>query len=286
MAMPTSKLTERGRVVFRHGSLHPLFGGDVERGVHHVAEEVDIASLDELERFERDDRQGILHFAAARREASREAHVALLVEAEVERAAAFDVDVARLVVAEFAAEVCRLADVQGHREVHAHDGRRGRSRGRAVGEIDEVDKPFELVFDREGRVFQDVGHVGVAEQVEPSVDVDVLHRAAHRGVNVRIDFPEHHRLALSLGIDELVVRGVDVKVHSDGLGVRKVDGTVEAKRRRAGRVEREVFHGEPVVVDDDGRGVHAQRDAVDVGEDAGRVEAHAAVGHELVGRAV
>ena len=42
-------------VVFNHRCPHALLGGDVERWVHHVAREVDITSLDDIERLERDD---------------------------------------------------------------------------------------------------------------------------------------------------------------------------------------------------------------------------------------
>ena len=42
-------------VVFNHRCPHALLGGDIERWVHHVAREVDITSLDDIERLERDD---------------------------------------------------------------------------------------------------------------------------------------------------------------------------------------------------------------------------------------
>ena len=140
-------------VVLRHYRLGAFFRCDAQRGIHHVAGKFHVRALYQLERLERNDRQGIFHFSAVRGEASREAHFPLLRHAQCEVAAPFQVHVALSVVAEVAVETCRIADADAQRQVEAALRRRfGLHRLSGVLEAHKFYEAVQPVVHRKRRV--------------------------------------------------------------------------------------------------------------------------------------
>ena len=90
-----------------YGGLDALGSGDVQLRVHGVARELDVAAVLYGKGLERDDRERVFHLAAVGREASRQAHVALLRKAHGEVAATFKVHIVLPVFTQTAAEACK-----------------------------------------------------------------------------------------------------------------------------------------------------------------------------------
>ena len=195
-------------VVFNHRCPHALLGGAIERWVHHVAREVDITSLDDVERLERDNGQRVFHLAAVGREASRQAHVALLRKAHGEVAATFEVHIVLPVFTQTAAEACSIADGDAQREVESADFQRRvfLNSGR-VAEGNKLHEVVQAVVHRQRRIPENVGHVGAVENLEFAADADVVRRSLERSEIVGIDLSIEQRQTVSLGVDELEIVG-------------------------------------------------------------------------------
>ena len=134
-------------------------GGDVKARVHRIAEELNVASLIDVERLERDDGQRILHLAAAYRIASVKAQPVGSIVEHAQVAATDDVNVVRLVGVKCTEHVRSFVDADGEVHVESVDGRTLHGGLPGSAEVDKRDKSFEAVVRRERRVAQDVRDV-------------------------------------------------------------------------------------------------------------------------------
>ena len=178
------------------------FGGNVQRGVHHIAGKFNRRTLNEFERFERNYGQSVFHFATVGGEASRHAHIALLRHAQGQVAATFEVYVALSVFAEVAVEAGGIADADAQCQVETTFGHgfRHRSFG-AVGKADKLYQIVQAVVNRKGRILEHVGHVGAVEHIQLSANTQVARCAFERTHKVGVDLAKHHRLCLFARID-------------------------------------------------------------------------------------
>ena len=178
-----------GMVVLRDGSAHSLSSGYIQRRIRQRAAKLHITARLDVELPERNHRHLVLDGTAVDGIASVELEVLLGRIGHGEVAATFKIHVAGGIGAEQAMDLCGIVDADIHGDIHVL-----RTAGhlivntRTVLEIHEFHEVGQRVVDREGRVCEDVGHIGVAKDPEPSEHPEVIEGTAKHGIEVNEDF--------------------------------------------------------------------------------------------------
>ena len=102
-----------------------------------------------------------------------------------------------------------------------------------VVEIDKSHHIPQTVVHRQGRVFQDIGHIGLPQDVHVPPHHQFLHRTAQRCVKIHIHLAVNHSPLGTGSIQQLIILGMHFKVHCRPFQIREIHLAVNGKRSLA-----------------------------------------------------
>ena len=284
-----------------------LGGGNVQRGVHHLARKLDIRAVLDGKRLQRNDRQLILHLTVGQRIATRQLQIVGRRVDHTQRTATHQIDIVGVVAVEVGFNVGALRHVDGHIHAETRQRRPLDDHLGGVAEVYELHQRLHLVVGSQRCVAQDVAHIGRRQHAQAATHVQIVEGSLHTGIEVDKRLAEGHAVVAFLGANELEVLGTHAEIGRDMVEIVEIDIALNIQRILVDRVDGKVLEQEVGVLYAHGVVVETQRDAIGDALDIRRVEqqltiddrcrdralngelaiaialqAHQAVGHEAV----
>ena len=228
-------------ITARNGSLGAFHSSNVQRGVHRITRKLNIRTILDSKRLQRNDGQRVFHLTVRQRITSRQLQIVSRRIAHTQRTTSHQIDVIGVVSIEVGHHMGTLRHLKGHIHCESVECWTLNDNLRSIAEVSKLDQIVQLIVCSQGRVAQHIAHISSSQHFHTTSHIQIVQRATHGGKHIDEGLSIGYALGILLGVDNLEITGSHPHVDHHLIEIGEVDLALDVQRVLIIRIQGEVL---------------------------------------------